>query len=664
MRKLRLSLLFLLSTLTSSLFATLRMQPLFADGMVLQQRSQAPLWGEATPGATVCVTTSWNGQTCSTVADAQGRWMLRVLTPSAGGPYELTIEEKADTQRHHTNPQRLILHDVLIGEVWLCSGQSNMDMPVAGWGKVNDYERECAEARYPQLRFLHIDYTMSPSPQRDVRVRDGGWQACTPQTVARFSAAAYFFGRDILQSQHVPVGLIMSTWSGTPAEAWVSADGLSRLPDFTAAVGRISRLPVDATQRRACYDRELTEWNRLLQSDTLAWSQGTLRYALPTYDDSAWDEATVPGYTTGPDYDSFDGILWYRTVVDIPTAWAGKELTLDLGRIDDNDLTFWNGTVIGHTDGYAEHRIYKVPAQLVTAGRAVITVRDLDIGGRAGLPDTIRLEGQPLTTTWKVRRAQILHQLPVQPRNPLTDAKNVCMLYNAMIHPLVPYALRGFLWYQGEDNANRAYQYRELLPCLIDDWRNAWGAPLPFYIAQLANYQEEKDQPAESKWAELREAQQLTASHLPQCATACLIDTGTADDIHPKDKQTAGQRLALLARALTYGDNIEYSGPRYNGHTVEGRALRLHFTHADSLHITADSRTFALAGPDHQYHWADARIDGTDVVLTSPEVTLPVAARYNWADNPTGCLYNRQGLPAHPFRTDDWPGLTYLNTDY
>ena len=634
------------------------LQPLFSDGMVLQQQSQVPVWGTATPGATITVTPSWNRQACTATADSQGHWELRLSTPEAGGPYEMDILSDRDTG--------ITLHDILIGEVWLCSGQSNMDMPLTGWGRIMNYEREIAAADHPQLRLLHVDYTMSPQPENQLRTLGGGWQHCTSQSVAGFSAAAYFFGRDILQSRQVPVGLIQAAWGGTPAEAWVSSEGLSRLPDYKEAVARIRRLPVDASERKAFYEDELTQWNRLLQADGDAWHAGILHYGQPDYDDRLWDDAPVPGYASGQGYDDFDGILWYRTTIDIPSQWAGEELTLDLGRIDDNDLTFFNDRPIGHTDGYAEHRRYHVPSEWVRPGKAVITVRVLDIGGGAGLMDTVRLQGRPLTSRWKMRRAQPLHTLAAQPRNPLTDAKNACMLYNAMIHPLAPYTIKGVLWYQGEDNANRAYQYRELLPCLIDDWRNRWGYGFPFYIAQLANYQPRKPQPTASKWAELREAQQLTARHTPQCATACLIDTGTADDIHPKNKQAAGHRLALLARALTYGEDVEYSGPTYTGHEVEGGSVRLHFSHADGLHFTAADvhSAFSVAGPDHRFHWAEARIEGTDIVVSSPDVPLPVAVRYGWADNPTACLTNGSGLPAHPFRTDDWPGLTFGNTDY
>ena len=660
-------LLLALSLLSLPVSSQLRLQPLFTDGMVLQQQSSVPIWGSSEPHATITACGTWNNKPAQVTADVDGRFTVYLSTPSAGGPYEVEITERTSSSKN-----TIVLRDVLIGEVWLCSGQSNMDMPVGGWGQVDNYTDEIARADHPQIRLFHVDYVMSPQPQTTLQARSGGWQRCSPATVANFSATAYFFGRDIALSQNVPVGLIHSAWCGTPAEPWVSAEALSTMHDFAADVARMSDMPVDLDERRAFYDNEIARYNLQLQADADAWTDGRLNYASPSYDDRHWDEAPVGRFTTGEGYDDFDGILWYRTTVDISASQAAQPLTLDLGTVDDNDFTYFNGTLVGHTDGYAERRVYHIPESLVKKGRATILVRCLDGGGNAGLPDTVKLQGKPLTQGWRVRRAQSFHDLPKQPRNPVSDAKNATVLFNGMIHPLVPFTIKGVVWYQGEDNVNRAWQYRTLLPLLINDWRSRWGCDLHFYIAGLANHHPRESQPASSKWAELREAQLYTAAHVPNCHVACLTDIGSADDIHPKNKQETGRRLALLARRYSYGNanaNEKVNtacGPVYKDWQQEGHQIRIFFDHAEGLHLAAPAveGAFAIAGSDGMFYWADARVEENTVVVSSPKVAYPVSVRYNWSDNPLAVLRGGNDLPAYPFRTDDWPGVTYRCTDY
>lgn len=376
-----------------------------------------------------------------------------------------------------------------------------------------------------------------------------------------------------------------------------------------------------------------------------------------------------PGLLENKGFSGFDGIVWIRKTVDIPSSWAGKDIQIELGPIDDADITYFNGTQVGTTDNWMMPRTYTIPGSLVKAGHNLVAIRIFDGGGDGGLyggKEHLQLIGPDgketlsLAGTWKAKPSlDFVKTLPA-PRNTAGNPDMPGVLYNAMIHPLVPYAVKGAVWYQGENNAPRAYQYRELLPLLINDWRKQWGRTFPFYIVQLANYFQKQTAPASSTWAELREAQMM-ATRLDSTGICCLIDIGEADNIHPRNKQEAGRRLSLPALVKTYGKTMEYSGPVLSDWCQEGNAIRLSFTHARGLK-TADGghpQGFTVAGLDHKFHWADARIDENgDVVVSCPEVSFPIAVRYAWADNPVCNMQNADGLPMFPFRTDDWPGIT------
>lgn len=656
----------LLTALALSTKAQVTMSPLFTDNMVMQQQTDAPVWGKSQPGRKITITTSWNKRKHETVADSKGKWRTSVRTPKAGGPYEIVVSDG----------QPVTLRNVMIGEVWLCSGQSNMDMPVNGWSHVDNHEAEIKAADHKNIRLLKVDYTISTQPEDNFKAANGGWQVCSPKTVEPFSAVAYFFGRDIEKYRNVPVGLIQSSWGGTPAEAWTSGKSLAQLPEFGKDIDRIASMPADKKERARKYRTELTAWEDGFNALDPAYDGGKFTYCSTQYDDSGWQGAKVPGYLDNPALNTFDGIIWYRKVVDIPADMAGKPLTLRLGKVDDDDLTFFNMTEIGRTTGPAEIREYKIPADKVKAGKAVILVRTLDTGGFAGITGydngecELRSENGKsisLNGTWKIKPSSSLSQANTRPRDPVNDPKNACVLYNGMISPLTGYAIKGAIWYQGEDNSNRAWQYRDLMPLMIEDWREKWGYDFPFFMVQLANFMQRQEQPGESKWAELREAQHITASTLSNCGMACIIDIGDANDIHPRNKQDVGHRLALEARGKVYGEKVASSGPVYRTHVMEKGKMRIFFDHAEGGLASNDGerlKGFAIAGPDHKFHWADAVIDGNTVVVSSPEVKHPVAVRYAWADNPACNLTNDTRLPAVPFRTDDWPGLTYRNTGY
>ncbi|NDV67979.1 sialate O-acetylesterase [Dysgonomonas sp. 25] len=653
--------LFLISTI--SLSAQVKLSPLFSDNMVLQQQTDAPFWGKTKPKKQVKITTSWNNKQYTVQADAQGNWKTTIETPSAGGPYTITISDGKVVK----------LNNVMIGEVWLCSGQSNMEMQVEGWGKVNNYQQELVEAqKYPNIRLLNVEKAISTVPLSDFKAAGNGWQVCSSETVANFSAVGYFFSRDIHKYQNVPVGIINSSWSGTIAEAWVSGESLEAMPDFAEAVEQVRSFPEDKEKQGLFYQNQLENWKKSVDNKDKGAKNGSPVWAALQANDDDWDEMKVPGFMQDQGLLGFNGIVWFRKTIDIPANWAGKELTLNLGAIDDNDFTYFNGVEIGYTEGWMANRTYKVPANLVKAGKAVITVRVIDTGGSGGIygePKSIYIEAspsdrQPLAGNWKYKVSLNVNDLPPIPVDVRENPNSVTLLYNGMLNPIAPYSLKGAIWYQGEANTGRAYQYRDLLPLLIRDWRRQWGTKLHFYIVQLANFTKLQTEPVESTWAELREAQTRTLN-LENTGMAVTIDIGEADDIHPKNKQDVGKRLALAARAKTYGEKIPYSGPMFDSYKIEGNKIRIYFSHTDGGLKTANNellRGFTIAGLDHRFHWADAVIEGNSVVVSCPQVVFPVTVRYAWADNPVCNLYNGIGLPASPFRTDDWPGVTSNST--
>ncbi|MDR2563348.1 MAG: 9-O-acetylesterase [Prevotellaceae bacterium] len=628
------------------------LHPIFGNNMVLQQKTEVSIWGKASPAKTISVLTSWDGVKYSDVASSDGSWKLTIKTPEAGGPYTITISDGKE----------LVLSNVMIGEVWVCSGQSNMEMPLEGWGKINNYEQEIAQADFPNIRLLTVEKKTSETPSDEVDLGKG-WQVCSPATVGGFSSTAYFFGRDLNRNLKIPIGLINTSWGGTIAEAWTSGESLMAMPDFADEVKKIKANAGSNAGER--YRLAVDEWINTVKAKDPGYKQNLPEWASPNFAAEAWKSMVLPNLWEQHGLKDFDGTIWFRRTIIIPDNMAGKDLTLSLGSIDDNELTFFNGEEIGHTEGYQRPRIYKVPAKLVRKGKATIAVRVHDTGGNGGFSgtsDEMRLtarkgESISLAGEWQYHTALNLSELPQFPHNDATNPNRPTLLFNAMINPLAGCAIKGAIWYQGESNASRAYQYRELFPLMIADWRKLWSSDFPFYFVQLASFMKMQADPSESEWAELREAQLKTLS-LINTGMAVTIDIGEADDIHPKNKQEVGRRLALIARALSYGEKLTYSGPVYKSYKVEGNKIRIYFDSAERLLPASGDRLkgFALAGPDHKFLWAEAFIDNDTKTITvsCPEIEFPVAVRYGWADNPDCNLVNEAGLPASPFRTDDW----------
>jgi sialate O-acetylesterase len=622
---------------------------LFSDHMVLQRELPVPVWGTATPREQIVVTVA--GQRKETVAAEDGRWRV-VLDPlAAGGPYEMVVAGREEVR----------FSDVLIGEVWLGSGQSNMEMPLAGWGRILDYETEIARADYPEIRLFQVERVTALRPQTDVA--SDGWRHCSPEAVEEFSSTAYFFARRIHRETGIPVGIIHSSWGGTVAEAWTSARSLETLDDFREAVQGLGGLTErDVEEMEQAFEEAMRERERAIANDDKGLQTGSKSWAAGDLDDSAWPTMSLPSKWEDAELPDLDGVVWFRRQVDMPSGWSGEDLVLSLGPIDDADETFFNGQLIGATEQWDLPRVYSVPANLVRSGSNVIAVRALDTylgGGLWGEPGDLKLqrpggESISLAGPWLYQVGLELEPLPPSP----SDPNQPTVLYNGMIKPLAPYAIRGVIWYQGESNSSRAYQYRSLFSTLIRDWRKLWGqGDFPFYFVQLAAFDPgllEKD-----KWPELREAQ-LMALSLPETGMAVAIDIGNPNDVHPKNKQEVGNRLARLALKRVYGQEVADSGPLYRSADREGTVMRIAFDRTEGgLEAKGGAlRGFVVAGEDREFHPAEARIDDETVVVWSSKVPEPVAVRYGWEDAPDCNLYDQAGLPASPFRTDDWPGLT------
>jgi sialate O-acetylesterase len=620
------------------------LSPIFSDHMVFPRELKAPVWGWTTPGAKVTV--AMGEQRAEATAGEDGRWQALLGPFAAGGPFTLEV----------AGPQKVTLSDVLCGDVWVCSGQSNMQWGVGG--SVNA-EKEIAEANYPQMRLLTVPCVTAFEPRDTFQ---GSWQVCSPGTIGGFTAVGYYFGRHLHKELGVPIGLINSSWGGTIAEAWVSSQALRTMPDFLPAFSQQEAL-VEAIRSGAYnYEAELERW---WAANDPGSAEGKALSAVDL-DTAAWKTMELPAGWEQAGLPKFDGVVWFRRDFEAPADWAGKACTLHLGPIDDNDTTFLNGTRVGATSNWQVPRDYAVPAGVVKAGRNIIAVRVLDTGGAGGIygkPEDLRLEPQgggaalALKGSWRYRDSVPLAQTkPVPQRLDTGNPNQVSVLFNAMVNPLVPFGIRGAIWYQGESNAGRGEQYARLLPTLISDWRARFGVgDFPFLIVQLANFMAVDAEPKNDAWPQLREAQWLTTKAVPNTALALAIDIGDAADIHPRNKQDVGLRLALGALALSYGKQIEYSGPVYRDVLIEGGKVRVRFDHlGGGLAAKGDSQVkgFAIAGADGRFVWADATIDGESVLVWSAEVPAPRAVRYAWSNNPVCNLYNQAGLPAVPFRTN------------
>lgn len=629
--------------LTHTLEGQVRLPRLISDGMVLQRDKELKIWGWASPGENVTV--EFTGAKYSATADLSGEWMVVLPPVKAGGPYTMTVAAS----------NVLTVSNILIGDVWLCSGQSNMELPVRRVRPL--YESEIAAAENNKIRSFTVPKVFVFSgPQSDIS--GGRWVTAGPETVLDFSAAAWFFAKEINRVYGVPVGILTSAFGGSPAEAWISEESLKEFPAFYNDLQQlksdsyIRNIETEDRLRIAKWYSDLSKTDAGHLTPDVSWSDENLNT-----DD--WKSFSVPGYWSGTPLRGTNGTVWFRKELDIPARAAGLPGTLNLGRIVDADSAFINGKFIGTVSYQYPPRWYTIPAGVLKEGKNILTVKVISNFGDAGfVPDkTYELAAGDYRTSlegeWKYKTGAVMPPL----RGQTFFGYKPAGLYNAMLAPLLDFSIKGILWYQGESNAGRPEEYRRLLPALIGDWRHSFGqGDLPFLLVQLPNFMEAKENPGDSGWALFREAQ-AEAVKLPATGIAVTYDIGEWNDIHPLNKKDVGIRLALVARKVAYGEtDVVYSGPTFKSMKVKGRRLIISFDNTGSGLTVWGGRKpgqFAIAGDDMKFFWADARIKGEQVILKSGKVKKPVAARYAWADNPAGAnLYNREGLPAAPFRTD------------
>ena len=637
----------LLLLIAGNLFAQVKLSPIFNNNMVLQQGMAIPVWGWASPGEKVTVTLE--RAMTSTKTNKEGKWMVKLPAMKNGGPYRMTVKGK--------NLQTL--ENVMIGEVWVCSGQSNMEFNLI---TSKNGEADVAASNYPDIRLFTVKRRISQTPQD--QLEEGEWTECSPATSHHFSAVAYFFGKALYEKLKVPIGLIHTSWGGTVAETWISDETMAQNPDFASQLSQLKTINLDDYAKTI--EKEVRERVGEFSTVDMGMKGDQPIWAAPDFNDAAWKLMRLPGYIENNGLEGVDGIIWFRKEIEIAPEEAGKPATLSLAKINDSDHSFLNGTLIGTTLLRAEKsRIYKIPEGLLKSGKNILTVQVEDIGGNGGIygdSATLNLQCEKrkisLSGNWRYKVGLVKFNTVLNPNSYPT------LLYNGMLNPLIHYGIKGAIWYQGESNAMRAKQYQKVFPDLINDWRKHWNqGEFPFLFVQLANFMATDSLPTVSTWAELREAQSMTLA-LPNTGMAVTTDVGDALDIHPKDKQTVGNRLALAALKIAYKQDILYTGPVYKELTINGNKVTLTFDQVGNGLKIIDKygylKGFAIAGEDHRFYWAKGNISGKNAVEVScPEVQHPVAVRYGWGSNPADDnLYNSADLPASPFRTDQWTGIT------
>jgi sialate O-acetylesterase len=648
----------------------IKLPALISNYMVLQQKTSVKLWGTSIPGSKIVITASW-GKTSKAIANHDSSWAAYIKTPAAGGPYTITFS---------TTNFKKVLTDILIGEVWLCSGQSNMEMPLAGWPPaepVLNSQKEIEEADFPSIRLFSETTVASLTPETQCR---GAWEKCSPQTAGSFSAIGYFFGKKLFSELKIPIGLINATWGGTPAEAWTGEKWLSALPDFTDTINVI--------QKNRPSFLKLEEWLSQFKSVNVSdynkndlWNKieiGDSLFALTEYNDSDWNMMNLPVTFDKSDLGEFKGFIWFRKKIDLPDDWIGKNLKIELGPIDDYDRTFVNGKFIGATETYISwktNRVYTIPAEVNRTKELLIAVRINNTGGEGGgiygeknkmqLFANDSLKGISLSGKWKYLPAAELHKMKYyvysNQQEKLKDRPKISFpliqqtptaLYNGMIFPLRSFTIKGVIWYQGESNTVKPIQYEKLFPVLIENWREDWGCNFPFYYVQTAPYKYWKGAQAQL----LRDAQRKSLT-VPNTGMVVTLDVGDFNTVHPPYKSVVGERLAFWALAKQYGKNISYSGPLYKSYKVVGRKMELCFDYRESglkLANTDSSTQFLVAGEDKIFKPAMVKVENDKLYVWSDEIETPVAVRYCWDNYVIPTLFNNEGLPASSFRTDNW----------
>ncbi len=654
---------------------------IFGDHMVLQEGAKLPIWGKASPGEKITITAGT--AVGETTADNQGKWHVDLPPLPAGDtPITLTV--------NGTNS--VTFHDAVVGQVWIASGQSNMELTLK---ETHDAPAEIARSTDPLLRQFKVRNRARDVPDDDL---EGHWVLADPTSSGDFSAVGYYFGQRLRHELHQPVGIIDAAWGGTIIEAWTSSGAVHSVPSLQAEADARHAVNAAYPPLLASFTAAYTKWQKSAGREDHPTPTPGL-YAGDEINPADWSTVSLPGSLAVTNLPA-NGVLWLRKEVDLPPGIEKLVVKIGCGRISGFQTVYWNGKKVAETTpalypGLGHVTYFAVVPQQTRPGKNILAIRiyapaepfALAVGGPQFIAGPVSLSGPWLARaeyTLPPLAPAELAQVPTGPKSrPGLDAS---VIFNGVVHPLIPFRMAGVIWYQGESNTGNAYEFRTEFPLMINDWRTQWGRPdLPFYFCQLANFLSKKNYPGPSIWAELREAQSMTLS-LPDTAQAVLIDLGESDDAHFRDKKDVGERLALIALARNYGRKVVYSGPVYESAKVNGSRVEIKFTHVEGGLVSrplpkvypvrtqvgesaplipnspgSQVEGFAVCGTDQHWQWADARIEGDTLLVWSDKVPAPVAVRYGWAENPTCNLYNGAGLPASPFRTDDFPGVTIKN---
>lgn len=615
------SFLFLAFTTLQPLSAKVRLPRLVSDRMVLQRDTELKIWGWASPGEKITV--RFLGKHYDTETDVNGNWQVLLPPQQAGGPFILEVNE-------------LIIRDVLVGDVWLCSGQSNQETPIA---RLTELFPEINVSNNHMIRHYKVPTQNSVGELKDEIAGDAVWHSATASDVMNWTSLAYFFAQEAYSRYKVPVGMLVSSLGGSAIESWVSQEHLKMFPDLL-------------------FDKAALDSMKLEKQD-----KGVGKWYLKDWNDTDWETMEIPGYWNENGI-QVKGTMWYRKTFRVPASMAGRHARLYMGTLIDSDSVFVNGTFVGTTSYTYPPRKYDIPAGVLTQDENVITVRLTANSANGGFvkDKKYKIIGDDaevnLTGTWKYKMGVNQTEVEEYAERLKNLRRAGSGLYNGMIYPICNYQVKGAIWYQGESNSGRPEMYASMLEALITNWRELWKkSDMPFLLVQLPNFMEKSDRPADSGWARIREAQFKTALSVPYTSLAVTYDVGEWNDIHPLNKKAVAQRLFLGARKLAYGEKIVSSGPLYKEMKVEGDKIILTFTETGHGLVCKEKelKHFAIAGEDRKFVWANAVISGNKVIVSSKEMKKPVAVRYAWSNNPADAnLYNKEGLLASPFRTDDW----------
>lgn len=654
--------LFFFSTSIQILIANTRVKLpyFFSNNMVLQRDKPIKFWGTAKPNSVFEVI--FVATKKSVTVDDKGNWETTFKPMPAGGPYQLTIHSDSSFS----------FNNIMMGDIWFCSGQSNMEWQMQ---KVLNASVEIRNAHFPYIRTYNVPQAISITTMSNTKKSE--WLVCNTENAGNFSSVAYFFAKQLYAKTKIPIGIINASWGGTMVEAWTSIDGVAKLADCKIIADSLRAVIAEGRDLEGPKNEYEAKWNFYEQEISRTDPGFFQKWYLPNQNNTGWGKMTVPGAWSQTNLFGFRGSVWVKKMVYIPKNLTHKKLSLNLEVLDQTDITYFNGKQIGRTFWSPGRRKYIVPAELVREGKNEIVIRleslDKDGGFKSYYDGDIRLDefvssdtplSVPLYGEWLIRKGLPLNLYPLKEPKELNQQHIPTVIYNAMVAPFISIGLKGFIWYQGESNTERGYQYRYSFREMISDWRKQFNqGDLPFIFTQLAGFGRLTDAPSESKWAELRESQSATLS-LPNTGMAVTIDAGIPFDIHPVNKQIVAIRLSLEAFRLAYGDSTIKSSPQYQSMQTESDSIKLVFSNMDNgiIYNGSEPSGFAIAGEDKKFVWAKAKIFNQQIIVWSPEIKNPVAVRYAWADSPVESndsnIYNLAQLPLAPFRTDSWQTIT------